>query len=280
VASGQADIGLGTDTAGSIRVPASVCGLYGLRPTHGAVRLDGVLELAPSFDTVGWLTDDPGTLRAVGDVLLPPAPIRRAARILVAGMPATGPIGVLDGRPDLLAAFRVVQAAEAWRLRGPWIEANPGVLGPDVEARFRFGADVAAGTEHRARELIAAGRTRAIDALGEDTWLALPAAAGPGHARDAPDATRNAWRQATLGCTVVSSAYGLPSCVLPDAAFANGLLVDGALTGGRITGRSPRPPVGWALVGPPGSDRSLLDAAVSAVSAESAMSAEPPPATG
>ena len=77
VAAGQADIGLGTDTAGSVRVPASVCGLFGMRPTHGAVPADGVLHLAPSFDTVGWLTADASLLAAVGSVLLPPVPPAR-----------------------------------------------------------------------------------------------------------------------------------------------------------------------------------------------------------
>ena len=73
VALGQAEIGLGTDTAGSIRVPASYHGLVGFRPTHGAVEAEGVLPLAPSFDTVGWLTRDVATSRAVATVLLPPA---------------------------------------------------------------------------------------------------------------------------------------------------------------------------------------------------------------
>lgn len=58
VALGQADAGLGSDTAGSIRVPASYCGLHGLRPTHGAVPATGMLPLAPSFDTVAWLARD------------------------------------------------------------------------------------------------------------------------------------------------------------------------------------------------------------------------------
>jgi Asp-tRNA(Asn)/Glu-tRNA(Gln) amidotransferase A subunit family amidase len=70
VALGQADIGLGTDTAGSIRVPASYQGLVGLRTTHGAVSAEGVLELARSFDTVGWLTRDVATSAAVARVLL------------------------------------------------------------------------------------------------------------------------------------------------------------------------------------------------------------------
>ena len=71
VSLGQATIGLGTDTGGSIRVPAAYQGLYGIRTTHGAVSVRGLLPLAPSFDTVGWMTRDAGTLAAVGSVLLP-----------------------------------------------------------------------------------------------------------------------------------------------------------------------------------------------------------------
>ncbi|HEX6521610.1 MAG TPA: amidase family protein [Streptosporangiaceae bacterium] len=262
VASGQADIGLGTDTAGSIRVPASVCGLFGMRPTHGAVPADGVLHLAPSFDTVGWLAADPSVLRAVGSVLLgssgdprPPHPPRRLMSIdhtndfayHLSGMlgaevcPPGASIPPVRG-PDmteLLTAFRIVQAAEAWQLHGRWITANPGALHPDVEARFRVGADVDAGTRRRAAEVIAAYRTRTLDALGEDTWLVLPAAAGPGHTRDASRAGMDAWRQATLRHTVIASAFGLPSCVVPGGT---------------------RPPVGTALVGPPGADHALLHA--------------------
>lgn len=71
VAAGLADIGLGTDTGGSIRVPASYQGLFGLRPTHGVVAADGLVPLAPAFDTVGWLTRQLNQLIAVADVMLP-----------------------------------------------------------------------------------------------------------------------------------------------------------------------------------------------------------------
>ncbi|GAA5084144.1 hypothetical protein GCM10025760_01590 [Microbacterium yannicii] len=67
VATGQADIGLATDTAGSVRVPASYQGLWGLRTTHGLVPRQGLLPLAQSFDTVGWLTRDGDTLQRVVD---------------------------------------------------------------------------------------------------------------------------------------------------------------------------------------------------------------------
>src|SRR5690606_37246293 len=70
VASGLADIGLGTDTGGSIRVPASYCGLFGLRPTHGRVPLEGAVPLAASFDTAGVFTRDAATLRKASETLL------------------------------------------------------------------------------------------------------------------------------------------------------------------------------------------------------------------
>jgi amidase len=277
VAAGQADIGLGTDTAGSVRVPASVCGLFGLRPTHGAICDGGLLHLAPSFDTVGWLTADPSLLARIGSVLLPPPassvhgrlqpsvppgpspctadPPRRLLapdvpngrwRLLAEALDlvlVTGPVLDDDAITELLAAFRAVQAAEAWELHGGWITANPGALGPDVAARFRAGADIDAAARHRARAVIAGYRSRFLDALGDDAWLVLPAAAGPGHVRDAAPEARDAWRQATLRRTVVASAFGLPSCVLPGSA---------------------RPPEGIALVGPPGADHALLAAAARA----------------
>lgn len=70
VASGDVDFALGTDTGGSIRVPSSYCGVYGFRPTHGAVNMEGVIPLSPAFDTVGWMADSIDVLQRVGKVLL------------------------------------------------------------------------------------------------------------------------------------------------------------------------------------------------------------------
>ena len=71
VAAGFCDLALGTDTAGSVRVPASYCGVFGFRPTHGAVSMRGCVPLAPSFDTLGWFARDAKTLQRGGDALLP-----------------------------------------------------------------------------------------------------------------------------------------------------------------------------------------------------------------
>src|SRR6478609_1301867 len=72
VAAGLADLALGTDTGGSVRIPASYCGIYGWRPTHGAVPIDGVVELAPSFDVVGLFAPNPAMLAHGADALLGP----------------------------------------------------------------------------------------------------------------------------------------------------------------------------------------------------------------
>jgi Asp-tRNA(Asn)/Glu-tRNA(Gln) amidotransferase A subunit family amidase len=141
---------------------------------------------------------------------------------------------------DLLPAFRAVQAFEAWSRYGSWIGSHPDALSPDVAARFRFGASVTPDDLARAQDVIAGHRARMLDALGDDTWLALPAAGGPGHRRDAPAPEMEAWRRATLRRTVIASAFGLPSVSIPSSSA---------------------PPAGMALVGPPGSDHALLRAA-------------------
>ena len=70
VAGGLVDVALGTDSGGSVRIPASFCGLYGLRPTHGRISTAGMMTQAPSFDTVGYFADNAETFGRVGTVLL------------------------------------------------------------------------------------------------------------------------------------------------------------------------------------------------------------------
>ncbi|XP_047066939.1 amidase 1-like [Lolium rigidum] len=86
VAANLADFALGTDTGGSVRVPAAYCGVFGLRPSHGSVSVEGVVPMAQMFDTVGWFARDLATLSRVTDVMLPPAQPaaeRRPSRVTV-----------------------------------------------------------------------------------------------------------------------------------------------------------------------------------------------------
>ena len=85
VAAKLVDFALGSDTGGSVRVPASFCGLYGLRPTHGRIHRDGMLLQAPSYDTIGWFARDAETFARVGTVILPPAgETARPRRLVIA----------------------------------------------------------------------------------------------------------------------------------------------------------------------------------------------------
>ncbi|KAK9905239.1 hypothetical protein M0R45_000351 [Rubus argutus] len=86
VAAGLADFSLGTDTGASVRVPASYCGIFGFRPSHGVISTSGVIPMSQSFDTVGWFARDPVILRRVGHVLLqlPDVPPVRPTQLIIA----------------------------------------------------------------------------------------------------------------------------------------------------------------------------------------------------
>lgn len=272
VALREADAGLGTDTAGSIRVPSSYCGLYGMRPTHGAVPVAGVLPLAPDFDTVAWLARDPGTLARIGDVLLPAAgepqspgpfhtalvapdllaPVEPDVREAFLGAAAglAGRLGLrreecaFGGDPKERAdAFSVVQAAQVWESDGAWIDSHPGALGPDVERRFAWASGVGGERLAQARESLRRTARALRTALSPGTVLLLPAAPGPAPARDSATAERDAVRAGALELTCLASGAGLPCLVLP------------RMTAGGL-------PVGLCVISGSGGDRALLDLGV------------------
>jgi amidase len=265
VALGRADIGLGTDTGGSIRVPASYCGLFGLRPTHGRVSLEGAVPLAPSFDTAGVLTRDAATLRLAMGVLLEGAaeagPITRllapqdiwteipeATREAV--MPKAESLGLPIDRTPFFpesgdaapleaarVAYATLQAWEAWQAHGAWIEANEPEFGPGVAMRFANAAKVG-GADIDAAQRVRSGVTALVrDRLPEGTALAIPAAPGPAFLiGDQPN------REAIVRLTCISGLSGAPGLAVP-AGTVEGL------------------PVGLQLVAAPGGDERLLELA-------------------
>jgi Asp-tRNA(Asn)/Glu-tRNA(Gln) amidotransferase A subunit family amidase len=263
VAAGHADLGLGTDTAGSIRVPASYCGLYGLRTTHDVVDRSGLVALAPSFDAVGLLARTGAVLAAGAEVLLPDAEVVPTRELLVAPtlMELAAPdtrlaveaaLRALALRLDLAVrevdvdpaaleewflAFRKVQSAEAWRIHGEFVAAHPGEFEPAVEARFRSGAEVS--DVEAARSILAAARSQLHELLPPGVVLALPSSASPAPPVDADAATIDTIRAGTLRLTCLASLAGLPALSIPTARV-------GTL------------PAGLCLVGGPEADRSLL----------------------
>ena len=184
VAVGLADAGIGTDTGGSIRVPAAACGLFGLRTTYGLISTRGVLPLAPSFDVVGILARGLGQLGQLLEVMTAPGlpgadagpPVTgpsanlAAPRVIVpagvlaavstetadavlavaSGLAAAG--GSVPEEDDLSAfignevadLFARIQARQVWAAHGPWLAQNIDALAPDVADRARRGEKLTA----------------------------------------------------------------------------------------------------------------------------------------
>jgi amidase len=272
VAGGLADFALGSDTGGSVRIPASYCGVFGIRPTYGAVSMAGACPLAPSFDTCGWFARSASVLAGVGDVLLPggmqstEGPLLRVEEAWVNAQPdvaeALRPalekleqlrgraIGVRlapEGIDSVFDHFRTTQAEEAWATHGGWIEAVKPRLGPGIEERFAAAkaTDAAvAAPGHAFRRLIQA-RVRPLLAGG--AVLVYPTSPCPAPLLTASDVEHTAIRQATVGVTAIASFCGLTVVTLPAAT------VGGA-------------PVGLSLAAASGCDRALLALACDAAS--------------
>lgn len=242
VAGGAVDLGLGSDTGGSVRVPASFCGIYGIRTSHGRVPLDHTMPLAPSFDTAGWFTRDATLLRRVGEVLLggdtgpTPTPglliaddafelaepdARAALEPVVAVVVAALglPVRKIRLSPEGLGTwyghFRVLQAREAWRAHGAWIEHAKPNFGPGVRERFQWAKAVTDDMVARAEAARARVRDRMDKLVGDGSIIVMPAAPDAALLKNSGQDVLESYRTRTLGMTCPSGLAGLPQISLP-----------------------------------------------------------------
>ena len=264
VAANLADIALGTDTGGSVRVPASFCGVFGFRPTHGSVSLHGVLPFAPSFDTVGWFARDAALLRRVGEALLPraePAPVRRLMcardvfaladgdaaerlRPIARELGADDEVDVFDGGPtDWLAAYATLQGAEIRTQLGAWIAAHRPRFGASIAPRFDGLSAITEADVARWRPWRAQQAQRLRDRLAEGAVLVLPTTPGPALLKSADGDARVDFYARALAINALAGHAGLPQITLPLAT---------------LDGRADGAPLGLSLVGAAGSDAALL----------------------
>ncbi|MCE2947737.1 MAG: amidase [Betaproteobacteria bacterium] len=266
VAAGLVDFAIGTDTGGSVRVPAAFCGLYGMRPTHGAIPLAGCLALAPAFDTCGWFAREPGLLARVGDMLLPPplhdpeaTPVRllhandlfdlcvppvaatlHAAAAKLGSLPVDACAGAPSDHPD---AFWPFQGRQMWNTFGDWYHARPRRMQPGNDARFAAAAAITAAQVQAAdpiRRRIAAHLGRL---LGSDGVLLVPTTHDFAPARDATLDELEAFRRNAHVNLAIAGLCGLPQLTVPLAARDDQ---------GRPVG------VGLSLLSARGNDRLLL----------------------
>ena len=265
VAGGLVDFALATDTGGSTRVPASYCGLWGLRTTHGLVSCAGLVPLHPSFDTVTWLAHDPECFERVGAVLLPAsdfraarvrvlddaaaladaefaAPLARVAQALskhIGTTPTTLPAAPGEALTGWRQIYATAGAHDGWQTHRSWIERHRPVFGTAIDARWKMASQVSDADAAMARTRAARIREQVRSLIGNDAVAVLPSAASLAPYRDADPAQVDAVRLRTMAITCIAGLAGLPQVNLPLAAD------DGT-------------PLGISLLGPAGSDRALI----------------------
>jgi amidase len=240
VAGALVDFALGTDTGGSVRVPASYCGIFGFRPTHGRVSNKGVVPLAPSFDTVGWFARDAKVLQLVGGILLEnlsePTPIRKVLIIenLFRDMDEAAADALraylkdrlddisiecadLSNFPDdsiaLSDLYRTISGYEEWVVHGQWITQHKPTFGPQVAERFSYAAKVTVAQRDEA-ERIRRNLTKAVyDLLTDGTILCAPSTPDVAPLRGRADIPEV--RVPLLRVTALASLSGLPVISVP-----------------------------------------------------------------
>ena len=266
VSNQMVDFALGTDTGGSVRAPASHCGLVGLRPTHGRVSLADGLPLAPSLDTCGWFTRDIQLFTHIGNVLmdadtkpLPPQPRlmsptdlwslaaepaldvldvakRRVNAVLGGDRPVTV---VLEDIEKMYWAFRYIQGKEAWESWGTFIGQYAPTMGSAVAERMNWSATVTAEQASSATAFRQHFTAHVESLLGDDGVLVMPTMPDIAPFKSTSEREIEDYRNRAIRMLCVSGLSGLPQISLPLASR------DGA-------------PLGLSLLGPRGSDQSLI----------------------
>jgi amidase len=274
VATGLADIGLGTDTGGSIRVPASYNGLFGLRTSHGAIPTDNMVALAPSFDTVGWMSANIEDLITVANVLLAPEqehkkdtieyPVKLLALTTLINNAEHGE-HIYEWLANISSAatveftkmnvysmrigdtFRVLQGYEIWQQHGDWITQNSPKFAADIDERFMWCKSITAQQKEDATK----EQKLFVDYITEQftTYdvIALPTTPGRAPLTETPAHELANYRNELMTFTAIAGLTGLPQVHLP--LFS----INGA-------------PCGVSLIGKKGSDLRLLNIAVALLS--------------
>jgi amidase len=267
VAGGLVDFAIGTDTGGSVRVPASFVGVFGMRPTHGAVSLEGVVPFAPSYDTVGWFARDVGVLTNVGAILLPERTAPKITRLLLVrdafdladpsaatllreaakNWPIDGEVTIFDGEEETWReCYRVLQGREIWQTLGPWIAKAKPRFGENIAPRFADAATITAeqADHYRIVRDKFAARVNALTrhSSGRNTALVIPTAPCAALERGADGPLISEFYRRALTLTPIAGHSGAPQISLP-------------------VGLDRGCPIGLSIVGAPGSDLALLDLA-------------------
>jgi len=258
------DFAIGSDTGGSVRAPASFCGIYGMRPTHGRISLEHARPLAKSFDTLGWFSRDPEILFEVGksllkeelklntqdiEVLAPkqaweiiPEGLRRLALKRVQEIFVRNNL-VNKDLPSLnlkawANTFSIIQASEIWREHGAWASKHFENLGPGIKDRFLFASKIDPYIATQALD----ERIKIQDLLNSilnNKFLLIPTVANIAPLLNSTKNQLEDFRQKSFQLLCIAGLGGLPQISLPAVSSTEGAL-------------------GISLVGPKDSDMELL----------------------
>ena len=264
--SGSCDFSIGSDTGGSVRVPASLCGVYGIRVSHGRIDLKGAMPMAPSFDACGWFSAVPGVFSRVGQVLLegfrhdvePINRFRLATDMFEIADPAvsdlcSGFVEALSSRLNLSESveiagrdidnwrdnFRIVQAFEVWKTFGSFVEQAKPLLGPGIHERMRDAKAITPEAAEEGRNALAAIREKMEALTANNTVLIFPTCPATAPSVQSSPEELNEFRTRTMRMVCAASISGLPQVTLP-------------------IGTTSGSPVGLSFLGWRGSDEELL----------------------
>lgn len=259
------DFAIGTDTGGSVRIPAAYCGIFGFRPTHHAIPIDGVIPLAESLDTVGWFARNASLLEKIGNVLLPPCSEPKKFRRIVIGSDAFSLLPrrleeelipmvqnccdkvdhherhpITENLREWVDVFRVIQGFEIWKNHGEWVTNTNPQFGPGIKERFDMAKSISNEDVKIAKTKRLMIQDEMNDILRDDTLLIIPTTAGETPKIGLDPSEVDVIRQRTMQLTCIAGLNGLPQVTIPIQRSGN------------------LPPLSLSIIAPRSRDRELL----------------------